>query len=292
MLQTVRAFYSLTKPGVLYGNIITAVAGFLFASQGYIDFILFASVIGGTSLIIASACVLNNYLDQDIDSRMERTKKRAIVNGDVKPSHALIFAIVLLVIGMVVLINYTNYLVVAAGVVGYITYVWLYGALSKRMSIHGTLVGSVSGAMPILAGYLGARGYIDIGAVLVFLAIFLWQIPEFYSIAIYRVKEYRRAKVPVMSVVKGVPNTVIQIFIYTLLFVLSVIALTLTGYASFTYLIVMGMMGVYWIWLGWQGVKVRNNSKQADAWSRKMFRFSLIFLVAYSVIISVDWLLP
>lgn len=292
MLAKIQAFYSLTKPGVLYGNVITAVAGFLFASSGVVDWGLFVSVIIGTSLVIASACVLNNYLDQDIDSKMERTKKRAIVNGDVSPLSALFFAILLLAIGMFVLVAYTNYLVVATGVIGYLTYVWLYGAWSKRLSVHGTLVGSISGAMPILAGYLGARGQLDIGALLVFLAVFFWQMPEFYSIAIYRLKEYARAKVPVMPVIKGIPNTVIQIFVYTVLFVASVLALSFAGYTSYTYLVIMSLMGLRWLWLGWQGIKVRNQPKLADAWSRKMFHYSLIFLVSYSLLLSVDWLLP
>ena len=93
------------------------------------------------------------------------------------------------------LVAWTNWLVVITGLAGFFTYVVLYGMLSKRMSVHGTLVGSISGAAPIFAGYVAVTGSIDAAAVLVFLAIFFWQMPEFYSIAVYRRDEYARAGV-------------------------------------------------------------------------------------------------
>lgn len=287
-MERVKTYYSLTKPGVLYGNALTAAAGFLLASRGHIDVGLFLAICIGSTLVIASACVLNNYLDQDIDSKMERTKKRAIVNGDIEGWKAVIFSVVLGLLGFVILSLYTNWLVVIIGAVGFVDYVVLYGMLSKRLSIHGTLVGSISGAVPILAGYVGVTNAIDMGAILVFLILFLWQMPEFYSIAVYRKKEYAAAGVPVMSVVKGIKNTKIQIFIYTVLFVLSTLALALFGYAGVTYFVVMAVLGMYWIWLGTIGLK----KESGDAWARKMFRFSLIVLLVFCAVISVDFWLP
>lgn len=156
MKNTVKKYYSLTKPGVLYGNVLTAVAGFLLASAHFKQFDgwLFVATIFGTTLVIAAACVLNNYLDRDIDSVMQRTKTRAIASGQIPGQHAIIMSAVLGIVGISTLILWVNWLVVAIGVAGFITYVWLYGALSKRKSIHGTLVGSISGAAPILAGYV------------------------------------------------------------------------------------------------------------------------------------------
>jgi protoheme IX farnesyltransferase len=174
----IEAYYRLTKPGVLFGNVITAAAGFLLASKGTIDWLLFLATIVGTTLVIAAACVLNNYLDQDIDSVMERTKKRPLLTGDVSERGALIFCAVLFAIGFFILAFWVNYLVGAIGLVGFVTYVWLYGAMSKRRSIQGTLVGSVSGAMPIFAGYDAVAGQIDLGAILVFAILYIWQMPE------------------------------------------------------------------------------------------------------------------
>lgn len=288
LTQTIKDYYSLTKPGVLYGNVLTAIAGFLLASAGVIDVWLMVATVIGTTLVIGSACTVNNYLDQDIDSHMERTKTRALVQKRIPPLRALVFGIVLCVLGMVMLTLWTNLLVVAIGATGFITYVWLYGALSKRKSVHGTLVGSVSGALPILAGYVAVTGQIDAGAVIVFAVLFFWQMPEFYSIAIYRRKEYKAAGVPVISVVRGVERTKREIVVYTVLYVAATLLLTAYGYTGITYLVVMGGLGLYWIWLGVQGL----HTKQSEAWARKMFRFAMIMILALCVMLSVGPVLP
>jgi heme o synthase len=242
----------------------------------------------GTTLIIASACVINNYLDQDIDAKMERTKKRAIVAGEVPGKNAVILSVILGVIGFGILFAYTNILVVIIGAIGFIDYVVFYGMLSKRLSIHGTLVGSISGAAPILAGYVGAKGGIDANAMILFAVLFLWQMPEFYSIAIYRCKEYTQAGIPVISVVKGINATTIQIFYYTIAFVVATMLLTYVGTASVSYLIIMIATGAYWLILAGKGLKVR----EKDPWARKMFHFSLIILLVFCGMISIDNFLP
>lgn len=288
MAEKLCAYYQLTKPGVLYGNVLTAAAGFFLATRGEINIWLLGAMLLGMTLVIAAACVLNNYLDQDIDRVMARTKKRPSVTGAVKGSHIVIYGIILLVLGMAVLIAWTNWLVVAIAAVGYATYVWLYGALSKRRSIHGTLVGSISGAMPIAAGYAAVSNQIDTGLTLAFLIMFFWQFPEFYSIAIYRRKEYAAAKIPVMSVVKGVRSTTIQIFIYTVAYVVSTLALTLTGYTGFTYFVVMALMGGYWTWLAAIGL----SAKDPEAWARRMFRFSMVTILVLCLMLSIGPVLP
>lgn len=286
--DVITRYYSLTKPGVLYGNALTAAAGFLLAARGQVDLPLFLALCLGTTLVIASATVLNNVLDRDIDTVMERTKKRATVTGRIGVRNAVIFSSVLFVLGMAMLIAWTNWLVVIVGLGGFLVYVVLYGMLSKRMSIHGTLVGSVSGAAPILAGYVAVTGAIDPGAVLAFLAVFLWQMPEFYSIAIYRHDEYARAGVPVISVVRGIPNTTLQILIYTIGFVVSTLLLPVFGYVGFVYTTVMGLLGAYWIWLGIVGL----NAADPAAWARRMFRYSLVMILVYCIMVSVGPVLP
>ncbi len=283
-----KKYYSLVKPGVLYGNAITAAAGFLLASDGHVDWWLFVALFIGTSLVIGSACALNNYLDRDIDSIMERTKSRAVASGAIPGYHAVILSVVLGIVGMAVLALHTNWLVVIIGLIGFVDYVLLYGVWSKRMSIHGTLVGSISGATPILAGYVAVSGTIDTGAIIVFAILFLWQMPEFYSIAIYRRNEYKAAGVPVISVVKGVNHTKLQIFLYTSAFFIATLLLTAYGYTGYAYVIIMAALGLYWLRLGYQGLK----TAKSEPWARKMFRFSLIILLAFSFLISVDAYLP
>lgn len=289
-MKKAKTYYRLTKPGVLYGNVLTGVAGFLLGA-GYFhkfDTLLFIATIGGMTLVIASACVLNNVLDQDIDRLMERTKTRGVASGDVASKPAAIFSATLGVAGILILALWVNWLVVAIGAVGFVVYVWLYGAFTKRRSIHGTAVGSVSGAMPIVAGYVAVSGKIDAAAVLLFLILFFWQFPEFYSIAIYRKKEYAKAKVPIMSVVKGIKITKIQIFVYTIAYVVSTLLLTVFGYTGTVYFVVMAIFGGYFIRLGYIGLKAKDN----EAWARKMFHFSLKSLLVLCLMLSVGAILP
>lgn len=286
--QRITAYFQLTKPGVLFGNALTAAAGFLLAAAGQINWITFLALTLGSTIIIASACVLNNYFDRDIDSIMKRTKKRPIVAGLISGRQAVIFGSVLGIIGFGILLGYTNILVVILGFIGFVDYLVFYAMIGKRKSMHGTLVGSISGAIPILAGYVAVINTIDIGAVLVFLILFLWQMPEFYSIAIYRHDEYKAAHVPVISVVKGVEHTKKQISAYTLLFLISCFLLYLFGYVGMLYLMIMGVLNFIWLFIALQGFYVTDTNR----WAKKMFRFSLIIILAFCFVISVNGTRP
>ena len=287
-LARVIRLYSLTKPRVLYANVLTTAAGFLLASAGNIDWLLFIAVCSGTTFVIGSACVLNNVLDRDIDERMARTRNRASITGDVSVRSAVIFSTLLAVAGFAILIAWVNWLVVVVGVAGFIFYVVLYGMLSKRMSMHGTLVGSISGATPVLAGYVAVTGSMDVAAVLAFLMMFFWQEPAFYSIAIYRRHEYANAGVPVITVARGVGFAKRQILIYTVLFVITSLLLYAFGYVGWVYLVVMAAAGAAWIGLGIGGLRTTND----DHWARRMFRLSLVVLLTLCVMFVVGPILP
>lgn len=288
--QRVKTYYSLMKPGVLYGNVLTSLAGFLLAAGFFrrFDIVVFVATMVGTTLVIGAACVLNNVLDRDIDQLMERTKGRAVASGAVAPRPAMAFSAVLGIVGIVILALWVNWLVVAIGLVGFVVYVWLYGALSKRLSIHGTLVGSISGAMPILAGYCALADRIDLAAVLLFLMLFFWQFPEFFSIAIYRRKEYKTAGVPVITVVKGVDYTIRQIQAYTIAFVIATLLLFSFGYVGYVYFIVMGVAGGWWLNLALNG----RSADDQDAWARRMFHMSLNVLLLLCLMLAVGPWLP
>lgn len=283
-----RAYYELLKPGVMYGNVLTGAAGFLLAAAGEIDWGVFLATIVGMTCVVGSACALNNYLDQDIDSKMARTLKRPSVTGEVVGWKIVVYALVLGSIGALLLAAWTNWLVVIIGVVGWLTYVYLYGAWSKRQSVHGTIVGSISGAMPIAGGYAAVSGQIDLGLIIAFLAVFFWQFPEFYSIAIYRQKEYAAAGVPVISVVKGVRSTIRQIFVYTILYVLATVALTPLGFTGWLYALIMALFGAHWIYLGVQGF----HASKPEKWARRMFRYAMINILVLCVMFSLGPLLP
>jgi len=244
---------------------------------------LFAAMLTGSSLVIASGCVFNNYLDREIDAHMARTKKRALVSGRVSARNAIIYATLLGLVGFTVLATYTNRLTVAIGLVGIVFYVIVYG-FAKRHSVHGTLVGTISGATPPVAGYCAVTGRLDLGAVLLFLILVFWQMPHFYAIAMYRAKDYAAAKLPVLPVVKGEQITKIQMLVYVIGFMLATALLTGFGYTGYVFLAVMTLIGLIWLKSSLQGF----TAPDSNLWARKMFKFSLVALVVFCLMISVD----
>jgi len=283
MRDTLTTYYQLTKPGIIYGNALAAIGGFLLASKGHFDLLLFAAMLVGSSLVIASGCVFNNYLDREIDANMARTKKRALVSGRVSGASALVYASVLGLVGFTALAAYTNWLTVGIGVVGIVFYVIVYG-FAKRHSVHGTLVGAISGATPPVAGYCAVTGHFDLGALLLFLILVFWQMPHFYAIAMYRAKDYAAAKIPVLPVVKGLQVTKVQMLVYVISFVFATALLTRFGYTGYSYLAAMTLVGVVWLKKCLQGFSAPNS----DIWARSMFKFSLIALLVFCLMISID----
>lgn len=285
-MEKVKAYYRLTKPGIIYGNGMMALAGFLFAAEGRVDVGLLLSLLFGIGLVIASACALNNYIDRGIDSKMARTKKRAIPAGVISGKSAVVFAIVLGAIGFGLLIVFTNWITVLLGAIAYFTYIVLYG-YTKRTSVYSTLVGSISGAVPPAAGYVAVTGVFDMAALLLFLIMTFWQMPHFYAIGMYRRKDYASAKLPILPVKKGMQATKIQILAYIPAFIVASWMLTLFGYANVVFLVGMTLLGGVWFYKGVQGFKAKDDEK----WARMMFLFSLKVLLGFALLLSIDWLI-
>lgn len=282
-----RKYYWLTKPGIVYGNVISAAAGFLFAAHRHVDLPLFFEMLLGIALVIASACVTNNYLDKDIDAKMARTKKRALVQGTVSDKAAMLYAAVLAFIGFFVLARYTNALAVVAGLIGLYAYVLAYG-WGKRHSVWGTLIGSIPGAMPVLAGYLTVTDKLDAPALLLFLLMATWQLPHFYAIAIYRMDDYKAAGLPVWSVKKGVASTKRQIVFLIALFMILNAYLGFFHYAGRAYFFVMVVLSALWLD---KGLRAWDNPN-SETWARGMFGFSLIVLLGWSFMLALNAWLP
>lgn len=282
-METLKAYYFVTKPGIIYGNVLTAIAGFFVASQGKIDLSMLTALAIGMALVIASACVLNNIIDRGVDEKMTRTKKRALVTGRISAKSAYIYSAVLGILGFATLAFYVNLLVVWLGASAYILYIAAYG-VAKRKSVHGTLVGSIPGAIPIVAGYTAVTNAIDSVAVLLFVILVLWQMPHFYAIAMFRRKEYQAANLPVLPVVKGALVVKNQILFYIILFTIAVQALPNKG---IVYAIAMLVLSGLWLAKAVKGFGVTDDEK----WARGVFGMSLYVLLGFSMFTIVDaWL--
>lgn len=287
MKQTIKLYYTLAKPGIIYGNLLSMLAGFFLASQHHIDIGLLAAVMAGTALVIGSGCVFNNYVDREIDKKMARTKKRALPSSQISTASALIYGTILGLLGFAVLAAYTNALAVAAGAVGIFFYVIVYG-FAKRRTLWATVIGSIPGATPAVAGYVAVTNDFDTAALLLFLILAIWQMPHFYAIAIFRLQDYKAAGLPILSAVRGVHTTRLRILAYIAAFTLVAPLLTVFGYTGYTYAALIVVLGLLWLW---KGLKDYRNV-DAAAWARKMFGFSLLVLLGFSFFVSVDVLLP
>lgn len=288
MLQKIRSYVHLLKPGITISNTLSAAAGFLLAVSvmGAFDGLKFLGLIVGIAAVIGSACVANNVLDRKIDARMKRTKRREVVMGVVSGRAALVYSALLAVLGFGVLIALTNVLTVILGVVAYISYVALYG-WAKRTTIWSTLIGTLPGALPLVAGYTTLTGRLDLAAITLFLMMVLWQMAHFYAIAMFRRDDYEAAGLPVWSVKRGLASTKRHLFIYVGLFLLAAPLLTITGYAGVFYAVAMVGVGLIWVVRGLQGY--RGDEVQ---WARRMFFVSLFVLLVMLGLIAVGGFLP
>ena len=279
----IRAYFFLTKPGIILGNIITTAAGFILASKGKIDGILLLATLAGLFLFIGSACACNNYIDRAADAKMARTKNRALVQKTISEKGALLFALLLGLSGIVILALYTNLLTVSIALAGLFVYLILY-TIWKYRSLYATLVGSLAGAIPPVAGYCAVSNHFDAGALILFLIVVLWQIPHFFAIALYRLRDYATAGIPVLPVKKGVYITKIHMLLYIIAFMLATSLLTLFGYAGYRYLLAAALLGTAWLLLCIKGFTSDNDT----LWACNMFRLSLVVITALSLMICLD----
>jgi heme o synthase len=286
-MKPFKDYYAALKPERTYANVMTTGAGFLFASKWSIDWGLLTATLVGTTLVVMSACAVNNCTDRGIDAQMPRTRKRPTVSGDVPMARLATLAVVLGVAGFVTLALWVNWLVVLLGVVGYIDYVVLYG-WTKRTTPWSTLVGTISGAVPIVAGYVAVLGHFTPTALALGLVMLFWQMPHFYAISIFRHKDYKAGGLPVWSVRYGVRSTQAWLLAYTFLYLAALAFFIVVGSTGILFAAVMGLLGIYWLWLGLKGFK----AERPEKWARGMFGFSLITLLVLSAGVAVAPLLP
>lgn len=259
-----------------------AAAGFCLATSEIGGFAAgrFLAVVGGVAGVIASACIVNNILDRRIDARMRRTAQRVIVKGSIGLAAASVVALLLAVFGFGLLKLFTNQLTVYLGLLAFAWYVIVYG-LAKRTTPLSTLIGGVAGALPPVAGYTAVTNYLDSTAVVLFLLLFVWQMPHFYAIAIFRRDEYRSAGLPIWSSRYGVARTKQQIMIFALLFTMLSPLLFLLGRLGWVTTIALILVSLYWLALG-----MRSYSSDI-VWAKAMFSGSFIALLALCLTVAV-----
>ena len=283
-----KKYLFLTKPGILFGNFVTTLGGYFLATQGSVDFLLLLLTLLGTTLVVASGCVINNVIDQDIDHKMQRTQNRALVKKTISVPVAYIFALVLGFFGFSILWFWVNAYAFLFAVIGFVVYVGFYSLWTKRTTIHQTIVGSISGASPPVIGYTAVTGQFDVAALLIFIGYALWQMPHSWAIAIYRFDDYKNAGIPILPVARSIYRTKVESLIYVILFSIAMNALFIFGYTNWVYLIIINFLCIYWLYLAVIGFKAEND----QVWAKKFFLFSVILITIMSISFSFTYTSP
>lgn len=283
-----KPYLALTKPGIIFGNFVTVIGGYFLAAGGRFEVWLFLATVLGTSLVVASGCVFNNVIDRDIDGHMARTQSRAMVTGRISIPVALVFGLMLGAAGFALLAWQTTALATAFAIFGFAIYVGAYSLYLKRNSVHSTLIGSLSGAAPPVIGYCAVTGQFDLGALLLLLIFSMWQMPHSFAIAIFRFDDYAAASIPVLPVKRGIKAAKRQIAIYTAIFAVASVMLSVAGYTGWVYGLVAAAMSVYWLVIALRGFQTQND----EAWAKKVFGVSIMVVTALSVMMSVDSRMP
>lgn len=271
-----KIYLELTKPGILMGNVLTALAGFALASSAASHLKTLPFTLIGLLLVMASACVFNNFIDREYDAKMTRTANRALAARLISSSMALSFGSLLGLFGFLVLALKVSLFACLLTSLAFMVYVLIYSFL-KHHSPIATLVGSLAGAAPPVIGYCSLTQRWDTQAWLLFLALVCWQMPHFYAIALFRMQDYKKASLPVLPLVKGLVRTKVSMLGYLLALEGVFAAFSFLKVTSWGFFYVMSLLNALWIFFAIQGFW----KKDASLWGRKMFFYSLAMILGF-----------
>jgi protoheme IX farnesyltransferase len=283
-----RDYLELCKPKVVLLMILTAVVGMFLATPGLVpwDVLLFGNL--GIALCAGSAAAINHVVDQRIDAVMARTRNRPIAQGRVSTAQAIIFAVVIGLLGMAILILLVNVLTAWLTFASLIGYAFIYTYFLKRATPQNIGIGGLAGAAPPLLGWTAVTNDIHGYGLLLVLIIFAWTPPHFWALAIHRREEYAKVDIPMLPVTHGNEYTALHILLYTLLMFASTILPFATGMSGPLYL--LGALALGGGFIYWAILLMIGKDRRAPM---ETFRYSIVYLMALFVIMLVDhWLFP
>jgi protoheme IX farnesyltransferase len=282
-----REYYALCKPRVVGLIVFTAIVGMLLSTPGWVPFSIFVAGTVGIGLAAASAAAINHVADHRIDALMERTRARPLPEGALTKAQALGFAALIGTMSMLILCVYVNVLTAALTFATLIGYAVVYTVYLKRATPQNIVIGGAAGAAPPVLGWTSVAGTVDPHSLLLFLIIFAWTPPHFWSLAIYRRDEYARADVPMLPVTHGVDYTRMQILLYTIIMV----ACSLLPYATYltglVYLVMVVPLDLAFLYLA-----VQMQWDHDDRLALRTFGYSIVYLMGVFLALFVDHYRP
>lgn len=280
--QLARDLLSLTKPRINLLALCTTAGGMKLAG-GTLTSPQAGLTLLGTAFVVAGAATLNCYFERDIDARMKRTRNRPLPAGRLAPQVALTLGIALSAFAIPLLTFGSNPLTGLLAAVALVSYVFIYTPL-KQKSSFALIVGAVPGAIPPLMGWTAVRGSLEAPGLLLFLVLFLWQVPHFLSLALVLKEDYAAAGLVTTPIARGDAASRFELVRY----VFATVAVSLLPFplriAGGVYLVSAAVLGVVFLVLGLTGLRGRAGTK----WSRAFFAASIVYLSLLFAALMID----
>jgi protoheme IX farnesyltransferase len=274
----------LAKPRIT-GEVIVTFLGGMWLAPGVIERWRAGMTLVGTVLLVGGANAFNMILERDVDPLMERTRERPLPRGAVSPEAALVFGAALACVSLPLLFLGGNLLTGLLGALALGSYVGVYTPM-KRRSGAALFVGAIPGGIPPLMGWTAVTGRLDSPGLVLFAIMFLWQIPHFLAIAIYRGREYAAAGLKVLPASISARATRLLIVGFSVALVAVTVLLQPMRVAGMRYLGAATLLGA--IFIGWGAVGFRREGEETRAWARSLFLFSLVYLTLLFVALAMD----
>ena len=280
-------FLQLTKPRVVSLIVFTAVIGMLLALPGPVPLqpLFFGTL--GIALVAGAAAAFNCLVEQKIDALMTRTQRRPLPSGALSSLQTLIFAGLIGGVGLVVLHRLVNPLTMWLTLATFVGYAVIYTVVLKPLTPQNIVIGGASGAMPPVLGWAAVTGEVTHDALLLFLIIFAWTPPHFWSLALYRREDYRKAGVPMLPVTHGDRFTRVSVFLYTLILTGVSLLPFATRMSGAVYLACALVLDAIYL-----GYSARILTRYSDRLARSAFRYSIWYLALLFAALLVDHYLP
>ena len=275
---TAEDFFALLKPRVMSLVIFTALVGIVAAPgtiHPWMGFVALLAIAVGAG----ASGALNMWYDADIDALMKRTASRPVPRGAILPGEALGFGLTLAIGSVLVLGLMVNLLAGALLAFTIFFYVVIYSMWLKRLTPQNIVIGGAAGAFPPMIGWAAVTGSVDLGAIALFLIIFIWTPPHFWALALWKNinADYSRAGVPMLPVVAGPDETRRQILIYTLVLAPVTLLPSLTGTTGWLYTTAASALSVVFLYRAIMVYRLRDGA-EAETACKKLFFFSTLWL--------------
>jgi protoheme IX farnesyltransferase len=278
-----RDYYQVTKPRVVMLLLLTALVGACLAVDGLPDGGRLMAAMIGIGLMASGAAAYNHLLDREIDGRMQRTRGRPLVRGQLSALRCAIFATLISSAGFILLAVEVNLLTAWLTALSLVGYALIYTLYLKRATPQNIVIGGLAGAAPPLLGWTAMTGQLDPDSLLLVLIVFTWTPPHFWALAIHRRDDYAKVNMPMLPVTHGVDFTKTCILLYTVLLTLICLLPYLTGMSHGLYLIGSLLLNSGFLYYAWR-LKFANNPKDAMA----TFKFSIVHLMLLFIILLTD----